>query len=280
MPGITLDVLPYGGTAPEAILAAHQAECGISFQDSLTFAAAAGADITSVMAILQHTAQDIAVLASSDITRPAELDGRTYAGFGYPNEVPTLQAVIKADGGTGDVRHRHPRHRRLRGPLQQARGLRDHVQRLGGHRGRPARHRPADVQVHRLRVPGLLPGGARLRRGLAGEEPGRGEGVRGRDRARVRVRGGQPGRRGGDPRRGRTPASSTPTRTCRRPPPSTWRSKACSWTHEGKAGTQTLETWSGYSGFLYDQGLLTVADGKPLAAAPDYGSLFTNDFLP
>ena len=33
---------------PETLLAAHQAECGISFQDSMTFAVAAGADIVSV----------------------------------------------------------------------------------------------------------------------------------------------------------------------------------------------------------------------------------------
>ena len=95
-------MLPYGSTAPEAILAAHQAECGISFQDALTFAVAAGAPIKSTMAILQHTAQEIAVLASSSIQRPKELDGKTYAGFGYPNEVPTLQAVIRHDGGTGE----------------------------------------------------------------------------------------------------------------------------------------------------------------------------------
>ena len=48
----------------------------------------------------------------------------------------------------------------------------------------------------------------------------------------------------------------------------------------GKVGTQTLEQWTGYSSFLYDQGLLADADGKPLAAPPDYASLFTNDFLP
>ena len=99
--GVDLEILPYGTTTPEALMAAGQAECGISFQDALTFAAAGGAPIVSVMAILQHTAQEIAVLDSSSITRPRELDGKTYAGFGYPNEEPTLKSVIKADGGKG-----------------------------------------------------------------------------------------------------------------------------------------------------------------------------------
>ena len=63
--GVDLQILPYASTTPEALIAAGQAECGISFQDALTFAAAAGAPIVSVMAILQHTAQEIAVLASS-----------------------------------------------------------------------------------------------------------------------------------------------------------------------------------------------------------------------
>jgi hypothetical protein len=45
-------------------------------------------------------------------------------------------------------------------------------------------------------------------------------------------------------------------------------------------GTQTLATWSGYSGFLYDHGLLVDAQGMALTAAPDYASLFTNQFLP
>src|SRR6476659_4788994 len=100
--GIDLRILPYATATPETLLAAHQAECGISFQDSMTFAVAAGADIVSVAAILQRTASAIGVLADGPITRPRLLDGKTYAGFGYPNEVPTLKSVIKADGGKGD----------------------------------------------------------------------------------------------------------------------------------------------------------------------------------
>jgi ABC-type nitrate/sulfonate/bicarbonate transport system substrate-binding protein len=49
---------------------------------------------------------------------------------------------------------------------------------------------------------------------------------------------------------------------------------------DGKVGTQTLDQWTGYSSFLFDQGLLTDANGAPLTEAPDYASLFTNDFLP
>src|SRR4051794_11687598 len=98
---IDLQILPYATATPETLLAAHQAECGISFQDSMTFAVAAGADIVSVAAILQRTASAIGVLADGPILRPRDLDGRTYAGFGYPNEDPTLKFVIKADGGTG-----------------------------------------------------------------------------------------------------------------------------------------------------------------------------------
>ena len=33
-------ILPYATAAPETLLAAHQVECGISFQDSMTFAVA------------------------------------------------------------------------------------------------------------------------------------------------------------------------------------------------------------------------------------------------
>ena len=101
---IDLQILPYGTIAPETLMGSGQADCGISFQDALTFAVASGVKITSVMAILQHDASAIAVLADSGITRPRQLDGKTYAGFGYPNEVPTLKTVIKADGGTGDFK--------------------------------------------------------------------------------------------------------------------------------------------------------------------------------
>ena len=61
-----------------------------------------------------------------------------------------------------DVQHGDAGHRGLRGAVLEARRLRHHLRGLGGDRGGPARRRPAHVPLHRLRVPGLLPGGPRL----------------------------------------------------------------------------------------------------------------------
>lgn len=101
--GIDVEVLPYTETSPDALVDAGAAEAGISFHDASVLAQAAGADVVAVLAPLQHWATAIGVRADDPtITRPRDLDGRVYAGFGGPAEVPLLQAVIRADGGQGD----------------------------------------------------------------------------------------------------------------------------------------------------------------------------------
>jgi ABC-type nitrate/sulfonate/bicarbonate transport system substrate-binding protein len=103
--GIDLRIVPYGSTAPETLISTHKADFGISYQDGLTEAAVSGGDIVSVFAITQKTDVCIGVRANSDITDPAQLDGKTYAGYGGPMEVPMLQYVIRAAGGTGQFKN-------------------------------------------------------------------------------------------------------------------------------------------------------------------------------
>ncbi|MCW8378798.1 ABC transporter substrate-binding protein [Streptomyces justiciae] len=103
--GIDLRIVPYGSTAPETLIAAHKADFGISYQEGVTTARAAGADITSVYAVTQKTNVTIAVRAGRDgIASPKDLDGKTYAGFGAPYEKPLLQKVIQNAGGKGDFK--------------------------------------------------------------------------------------------------------------------------------------------------------------------------------
>jgi ABC-type nitrate/sulfonate/bicarbonate transport system substrate-binding protein len=277
--GITLDVLPYTGATPESIVASGQAECGISFQDSLTFAVAAGAKITSVMAILQHAAQEIAVLAGGPIARPRDLDGKLYAGFGYPNEVPTLQAIIRNDGGSGEFRVAT-----LNSAAYEAlyQGQADFVITFTAWEGIEARERGIDLRYFAFTDYGFPdfyqvvlacnadwlarePDAARrfVAATVEGFEFAQAdpEGA-----ARILI----------DENPGVFEANTAlPLESARFLARNGFYVDA-----DGRVGRQTAGQWAGYSHTLFEMGLLTGPDGKPLAERPDVGSLFTNDYLP
>ena len=100
--GIDLKILPYASTAPETLVSHRKADFGFSYSAGVAFARAAGEDVTSVFAVLQHTALEIGVRADrNDIATPKDLDGKTYAGFGTPDEKPLLETVIRDAGGKG-----------------------------------------------------------------------------------------------------------------------------------------------------------------------------------
>lgn len=277
--GVELDVLPYTGTTPEALIAAGQADCGIGFHDSLTFAVAAGVPAVSVMAILQRTAQEIAVLEASDIERPRDLDGRTYAGFGYPNEVPTLEAVIRADGGVGEF-DTVTLDTAAYEALYAERA--DFAITFTAWEGIEARQREIALRTFAFtdygfpdfyqvvlacdtrfleREPDLAARFVRATaRGfaLAAEDP---------DAAAEILVEANPGVFDANP--------DLPAESQRFLAEGGYLVDA-----QGRVGYQTREQWEAYSSFLYEEGLLVDSEGAPLAAAPDYDALFTNDFLP
>jgi ABC-type nitrate/sulfonate/bicarbonate transport system substrate-binding protein len=101
--GLDVTVLPYSQSSTDALINAGSADFGISFQNTATFAAAAGVRNVSVMSVLQHDATAIGVLASrDDIRSPKDLDGKTFGMAGPSATFPTEAAhAIKNDGGTG-----------------------------------------------------------------------------------------------------------------------------------------------------------------------------------
>lgn len=276
---IDLRILPYASATPETLLAAHQAECGISFQDSLTFAAAAGADILSVAAILQKTASAIGVLADGPIRRPRDLDGRTYAGFGYPNEAPTLKAVIKADGGRGEFKtatldtaaYEALYSRRAdftilftawEGVEAELRGIKLRYFQFADY-GFPQFYQvvlacdrqwlDANPDAARRFVTATARGFQ-----LAAEQPD--------EAAAILV--------------AENPGVFDANKDLPRASQRFLADGGYLLDGEGRFGRQTLEQWTAYSRFLYEQGLLVDGAGRPLPKPLDYGRLFTNDFLP
>lgn len=102
--GLAVQILPYSQSSTDTLINAGTADFGISFQNTATFAAAAGLANTSVMAVLQHDATAIAVLAErDDIVSPKDLDGKTF-GMAGPSATFATEAAyaIRNAGGEGE----------------------------------------------------------------------------------------------------------------------------------------------------------------------------------
>ena len=275
--GLDVEFLPWNATSPDTLVGTGAADFGISFQDSFTFSRAAGADITSVMAILQHWATEVAVRADrDDIRSPRDLDGKVYAGFGGPGEIPKMQAVIRADGGRGEFTTEV-----LNTAAYEAlyAGRADFTEPFVNVEGIEAELRGEPIRTFRYTDYGfpdaynvlLIGNSTRL-----AEDP---------ERARAFV---------GAVQRGYRLAADDPAgaaRMLKEANPGAFTSdelvdRGAAMLAErflrderGRVGFQTAERWSGFSGFLYSTGSVTGPDGAPVTELPDFATWFTNDYL-
>ena len=240
--GLDVQILPYNSTSPDTLVSSGAAEFGISFQDSFTVSKAAGADITSVLAVLQHWGTEIGVRADrADIRSPRDLDGKTYGGFGAAYEVPKMQAVIRAAGGKGDFRTVV-----LGTSAYEAlyAGQVDFTEPFVAWEGIEAqlRERAAeDVRLHRLRLPRRLQRDGHRQLAVAGRAPRPAAAFVGRAAAGLPARCGRPGQAvkllmDANPGAFTEPELVTPQ------PGHAWP-RATSRTRAGKVGTQTAATW-------------------------------------
>lgn len=275
--GLDVQILPYNTALPETIIDAGNAEFGISFQDSATVAQASGADLVSVMAVLQHWATAIGVRADrTDLASPKDLDGKTYAGFGGPTEEPLLKTVIKDAGGTGDFTTVT-----LGTSAYEAlySGNVDFTIPFLAWEGIEAQHNGTPMKYFKYTDYGFPdaysvvvignrswlaehPAAAHafvqtLQRGyqFAADNP---------DAAAQLLIDANPG----------TFSDPSLVTESQQLLASEYMKNT-----DGKVGPQTLAQWSGYGRFLYDNGLLIGPDGAPLTAEPDYSTLFTDEYL-
>jgi ABC-type nitrate/sulfonate/bicarbonate transport system substrate-binding protein len=275
--GLDVQILPYNQTSPDTLVSSAAAEFGISFQNSFTFSKAAGADITSVMAILQHWGSGIAVRADrTDIASPADLDGKVYGGFGDPGEVPKMAAVIRNAGGRGEfstVTLGTSAYEALYAgevdftePFVAWEGIEAEL------RGEPLRTFAYSdygfpdaygvvlianspwLAAHPEQAAAFVQAAQRGYQ-LAADDPAR---------AAQLLEEANPG------------AFSEPELVGRS---QAMLSERYLRDAAGRVGTQTLEQWSGFSGFLFDAGVLAGPDGAPLTTRPDFATWFTDQYI-
>ncbi|GAA0930125.1 ABC transporter substrate-binding protein [Pseudonocardia zijingensis] len=275
--GLDVQLLPYNNTSPDTLVSSGAAEFGVSFQDSFTFSKAAGADITSVMAVLQHWATQIAVRADrADITSPRDLDGTTYGGFGAAYEEPKMRAVIQADGGRGEFDTVV-----LGTAAYEAlyAGEVDFTEPFVAWEGIEAELRGQPLKTFSYTDYGFPDAYNVL---LIGNSPWLAEHP---DLAAKFVQAAQRGYQlaADDPDRAAqllmdaNPGAFTEPELVTRS--QEMLAERFLRDENGRVGTQTAQMWAGYSGWVFDSGVLVGPDGGPLTERPDFTTWFTDDYL-
>ena len=275
--GLDVEFVPYNNTPPDTLVGSGAAEFGISFQDSFTYAKASGVDAVSVMAIVQHWTSQIAVRADrADITSPRDLDGKTYGGFGAAYEVPKMQAVIKDAGGNGTfttvVLGTSAYEALYAGQVDFTEPFVTWETIEAQLRGQPLKtFNYTDYGFPDAYNVLLIGNGTWLQ-----AHP---------DQARAFVQAVQRGYQlaADDPAKGAellekaNPGAFTEPELVSRS--QQLLSERYLRDESGAVGSQTLEKWNGFSGFLYETGTLVGPDGKPLTARPDFATWFTDQYL-
>src|SRR5713226_8435279 len=104
--GIDLKLLPYSASvSPDVLVSTGKADVGVSSTEGIVADAAVGQPVVSIAAIIQHNTSALVTLASSGLTRPSDLDGKIYGGFGAPYESAVVGEIIQKDGGKGQFKN-------------------------------------------------------------------------------------------------------------------------------------------------------------------------------
>lgn len=97
--GLRVKIVEPATGGVEQVVAAGNADFGISIQESVIPARAEGVPIVSIGAILQHNDSSLMMLSREGVTRPKDLAGKTYGGFGGPLEIALINRLVSCDGG-------------------------------------------------------------------------------------------------------------------------------------------------------------------------------------
>jgi ABC-type nitrate/sulfonate/bicarbonate transport system substrate-binding protein len=276
--GLELKILPNSeGSATDPLVSAGKADFGISFEESVVLARAAGQDVVSVAAIIQSNTSALVARKDAGITRPRQLEGKLYAGYGAPFEEAVISTVIKSDGGRGRYRtvtanagaYEALKARRadfawlfmgVDGVRAQREGFGLNAFYIKDH-GVPDYYTPVIVTSRKR----IAQDPDTVRRFMAATARGYEYAIQSPKEAAALLVQGAPNEAALDP--AFTEASQQ------------WISPRYKEGQESW-GTQELRVWTEYPRFMYSTGKVVDAAGKPVKEEPRYEEYFTNEFLP
>ncbi|GIP41284.1 ABC transporter substrate-binding protein [Paenibacillus sp. J31TS4] len=93
--GLDVQIVQPGAAGSEAMVASGEAAFGVGTQEGVTQSRIQGVPIVSIGAIIQHNTSGFASPAAKNIKTPKDFEGKTYGGWGSPNERAMLQSLMQ-----------------------------------------------------------------------------------------------------------------------------------------------------------------------------------------
>ena len=99
--GLSVDIIQPSEGGSAALIAAGQAEFGISYQEQVTHARTTKEPlpVKAIAAIIQHNTSGFASPIERGIKSPKDFEGKKYGGWGSPMETAMIKALMQNDGG-------------------------------------------------------------------------------------------------------------------------------------------------------------------------------------
>lgn len=91
-------IIPYAETPAEPLIRSGAADLAISYPPQVIISRSGGLRYKAVAALVAGNTTGLAVLRSSPITRPAQLSGLLYGGFGLTSDRPVIETIMRNDG--------------------------------------------------------------------------------------------------------------------------------------------------------------------------------------
>jgi ABC-type nitrate/sulfonate/bicarbonate transport system substrate-binding protein len=97
--GLEVEILQPDQNGADQQLAAGNATFAVSVSENIIPARAQGIPLVSIAAIIEHNTSSLVVPGDRQVTRPRDLAGKTYGGFGGPLETSLVKELVRCDGG-------------------------------------------------------------------------------------------------------------------------------------------------------------------------------------
>ena len=96
--GIEAEIVPFANTPAETLIKSGKTDLGITYPPDVVINRSQGLKYKAVAALVAGNSTALAVKADAKATRPADLNGELYGGFGIQSDEPIVKAILAGDG--------------------------------------------------------------------------------------------------------------------------------------------------------------------------------------